>query len=154
MQQAEIQTLMEGKHFPDNLAKNASFPMQFKETHISYVILTEKYAYKIKKPIKTSFLDFSTLELRQYYCQRELELNRRLAASMYLEVLPVRKKGTEFYIGQEEGEIVDYTLKMQRMDNRREMDELLKKGEVTEAHIVKIARKISRFHQEVEVIRL
>lgn len=153
MQQAEIQTLMEGKHFPDNLAGNASFPTQLKETHISYVILTEKHAYKIKKPIKTSFLDFSTLELRQYYCQRELELNRRLAASMYQEVLPVRKKGAEFYIGQQEGEIVDYALKMQRMDNRREMDELLKKEEVTEAHIEKIAQKIARFHQEVEIIR-
>lgn len=153
MQQHEIQALREGKHFPDNTASSDSFHTQLKETHISYVILTEEHAYKIKKPIKTSFLDFSTLELRQYYSQRELTLNRRLAAAMYQEVLPVRKKGDAFYIGQEEGEIIDYTLKMQRMDNGREMDELLKKGEVTATQIEKIARKIAAFHQQIEIIR-
>ncbi len=153
MQQGEIQILIEGKHFPDNPGNDASFPTQLKETHISYVILTEEHAYKIKKPLKTSFLDFSTLELREYYCKRELELNSRLAAAMYEEVLPVRKKGNDFYIGGEEGEVIDYTLKMQRMDNHREMVELLRIGEVTEKHIEKIARKIAGFHQQIEVIR-
>ena len=153
MQHSEIQALIAGKHFPDNTADDVSFPTQLKETHISYVILTGEHAYKIKKPLKTSFLDFSTLELRKYYCERELELNRRLAAAMYKEVLPVRKKGNDFYIGQAEGEIIDYVLKMRRMDNRREMVELLRKGEVTEVHIEKIARKIAGFHQQIEVIR-
>ncbi len=152
MQHEQIQSLIEKKHFPDNKTDSLAFKTEFIQTHISYVILTEKYAYKIKKPLNTSFLDFSSLEQRKYYCERELQLNRRLAAEMYLEVLPIKEKDGEFYISQEEGEIVDYALKMQRMDNSREMDELLKKGEVTETHIEKIAQKIAHFHQEIEVI--
>lgn len=152
MQPNEIQALIVGKHFPDNTDDSISFHTEFKETHISYVILTEEHAYKIKKPIKTSFLDFSTLKLREYYCKRELELNCRLAAVMYQEVLAIRKQGDTFSMGEKDGEVVDYVLKMKRMDNGREMDELLKKGEVTEADIEKIARKIADFHQNIEVI--
>ena len=153
MHQTEVQALIQSKHFPDNPDGDKSFDTQLKETHISYVILTEAFAYKIKKPIKTSFLDFSTLALRKHYCERELELNRRLAASMYLDVLPVKENGGEFYMGEQEGELVDYALKMRRMDNRHEMVELLKKGEVSENHIEKITWKIAAFHQQIEVIR-
>ncbi len=57
------------------------------ETHISWVILTGEYAYKIKKPMDFGFLDFSTLEKRRHYCEEELRLNRRLAPEIYLEVI-------------------------------------------------------------------
>ena len=56
------------------------------ETHISWVLLTGYYAYKIKKPLNLGFLDFSTLEKRQHYCLEELRLNLRLAPDIYLEV--------------------------------------------------------------------
>ena len=58
--------------------------IQLIETHISWVILTGPYAYKIKKPVNLGFLDFSTLEKRKYYCEEELRLNRRLAPEIYL----------------------------------------------------------------------
>ena len=59
------------------------------ETHISWVVLTGDFAYKIKKPVNFGFLDFSTLEKRKYYCEQELHLNRRLAAAIYLEVVAI-----------------------------------------------------------------
>lgn len=59
------------------------------ETHISWVILTGHYAYKIKKPVNLGFLDFSDLDKRHYYCQEELRLNRRLAPQLYLDVVAI-----------------------------------------------------------------
>ena len=59
------------------------------ETHISWVVLTGTFAYKIKKPVRYEFLDASTLELRKHYCEEELRLNRRLAPDLYLDVVPI-----------------------------------------------------------------
>ena len=60
------------------------------ETHISWILLTGEYAYKIKKPVYLGFLDFSTLGLRRHYCEEELRLNRRLAPELYLELVEIR----------------------------------------------------------------
>ena len=59
------------------------------ETHISWVLLTGEYVYKIKKPVNFGFLDFSTLEKRRFYCEEELRVNRRLAPQLYLAVVPI-----------------------------------------------------------------
>ena len=72
------------------LIKRGGLPdAELVSTHISWVILTKTYAYKIKKPVHFSFLDFSTLQARKYFCEQELALNRRLAYDMYLDILPV-----------------------------------------------------------------
>jgi len=63
--------------------------MQLIETHISWVILTGRYVYKIKKPVSLGFLDFSTLEKRRFYCEEELRLNQRLAPEIYLALVPI-----------------------------------------------------------------
>ena len=61
------------------------------QTHISFVFLTEKFVFKLKKAVDFGFLDFSTLEKRRFYCEKELELNRRLCPDLYLEVVPINK---------------------------------------------------------------
>ena len=61
------------------------------QTHISFVFLTEKYVYKVKKPVNFGFLDFSTLDKRKLYCEKELQLNRRLCPDIYLEVVSINK---------------------------------------------------------------
>src|SRR5438477_6077070 len=66
-------------------------PIQFVETHISWVFLTDSYAYKLKKPVRFEFLDFSTSELRHRACLDEVRLNRRLAPDVYLGVLPITR---------------------------------------------------------------
>jgi aminoglycoside phosphotransferase family enzyme len=81
------------------------------ETHISWVILTGQYAYKIKKPVNFGFLDFSTLEKRRQYCAEELRLNRRFAPEIYLEVVEIRGDDAAPRIGGE-GEVVEYAIKM------------------------------------------
>ncbi len=121
-----------------------------RETHISWVLLTTEFAYKIKKPVRYSFLDFSTLEKRGYYCRRELELNRRLAPQMYLDVLPVRHDDSGWSIGVDKGEIADYALRMRRMDDSRQLDILLEKGKVGASEIEALADVLADFHLGAE----
>ena len=93
MTRAEIDNLLYKGIFPD-----ATCQRQLIETHISWVILCDRFVYKIKKPIKYSFLDFSTLEKRKYFCERELQLNRRFAENIYLQVMPIYKLGELYKI--------------------------------------------------------
>lgn len=150
MENQQIQQIINQKQFPDSAVNS-----ELIETHISWVILTDHYVFKIKKPHQYSFLDFSSLEKRHFYCHRELELNSRLAASMYLTVLPVIQGQGHIAIKQssDAGEsVIDYALQMQRMDPSLEMDELLAKDQVSKEQIQKIANKVADFHQKTEVL--
>jgi len=112
------------------------------ETHISWVILTDEFAFKIKKPVRFDFLDFSSLELRQHFCAEELRLNCRLAPQMYLDVLPVSAGG----IGTAQLPVLDYAVQMHRMDNTREMDKLLLAGAVKTEDMEHLAELLANFH--------
>ncbi len=140
----EIKRLLHDKNFPDHPDS-----VELIETHASWVFLSQSFAYKIKKPLKFSFLDFSTLDKRKYYCEQEHQLNSRLAPHMYLGVLPVREKNGQLFIGEKEGQTIDYAVYMKRMDDSRQMDLLLEKGAVSEKDIVQIAIQIAHFHQKV-----
>ena len=115
-------------------------------------VLRDRYVYKIKRPILYSFLDFSTLEKRKFYCEREIELNKRLTEDIYLDVMPVKEKQGQFFIGGDEGEIIDYAVRMQKLDNSRQMDILLLHNEVTHEDIRNLAEKIATFHQHTTII--
>lgn len=112
------------------------------ETHISWVILTDEFAFKIKKPVRFDFLDFSTLELRRHFCEEELRLNSRLAPQMYLRVLPVSEIG----IGISQSPILDYAVQMHRMDNIQEMDKLLLVNKVAAKDMENLAKLLADFH--------
>ena len=122
------------------------------ETHISYVILTSRWAYKIKRSLSLPFLDFSQLEQRYHFCQKELALNQRLAPQMYLSVLPVKKSNHQIYIGSGSGDTVDYALKMKRMDNALEMDRMLLTRTVNANHIGDLAAYLADFHAQATVV--
>ncbi|HET7115887.1 MAG TPA: hypothetical protein VFI29_05325 [Hanamia sp.] len=147
MTKEQIDNLLSGGKFPDQTDKR-----ELIETHISWVILCDHFVYKIKKPVQYSFLDFSTLELRKYYCHREIELNKRLAHNVYLEVLPVCKWKYNIMIGRKEGTIIDYAVKMNRLDTEKQMDKLLTQHLVTESDIKKLAEKIAFFHKNTTII--
>ncbi|NNC84069.1 MAG: hypothetical protein HKN79_10875 [Flavobacteriales bacterium] len=147
MTEAEIQQLVDGGELP-----NGRRSEELISTHISWVLLTADRVYKIKKPVKMSFLDFSSLELRKYYCEEELRLNQRLTDGVYLDVLPIYNQEDTWSIGKGEGEIKDYAVEMIRLDNDREMDVLLEQGEVTADHISSIADILANFHKECEII--
>lgn len=123
------------------------------ETHISWVILTDDFAYKIKKPLDLHFLDFSTLEARKQSCEKEYLLNSRLAKDIYLGVLPIQKAGEAWSIGEGKGKIEDYAVWMKRVDEQTEMHKMLPKGLVTPDHITQLAEQVSKFHLSAEIIK-
>ena len=119
------------------------------QTHISFVFITERFVYKIKKPVNFGFLDFTTLEKRKYYCEQELILNRRLSPEVYIDVIPVVKRGGKYWLWGE-GEIVDYAVKMKRLPMERLMKNLLLNGELDEKMLDRVAKKIAKFHNSAE----
>lgn len=128
--------------------ENAPLRGKVEETHISWVILTRRFAFKIKKPIQLAFLDFSTLELRKRQCERELVLNRRFS-DIYLSVSPIRWRGDRWLVGGDErGEVVDYCVVMRRMAVSKRLDNVLRKGNVSERSVRLLASTIASFHSK------
>ena len=115
--------------------------VRLKNTHISWLILTDEFVYKIKKPLKLSFLDYSTIEKRRHFCQKEIELNRRLTRDLYLDVEAISEKDDDVYFGAEK--IIDYAVKMKRIDEKLQMDELIRNGRVSLGDIRNIAATIA-----------
>ncbi|WP_018343792.1 hypothetical protein [Cytophaga aurantiaca] len=149
MKKNEIEQLIQHGLFPyDQEAKITCI-----ETPISFIILKGKYAYKIKKDIKLSFLDFSTLKKRKEYCYEELRLNMRLAKEIYLDVLPIVKKGKQWEIKKRAAVPHDYAVRMKRIDTSLQLDLQLKKNRVDKKHIQKIAAQIAAFHLKEKVIK-
>lgn len=119
------------------------------QTHISYVVITDSIVYKIKKPVNFGFLDFTTLEKRRYFCEREVELNRRLCGDLYLGVVPITREGS-FYRIEGEGESVEYAVKMRRLPEEGMMKRLLEKGALTKAHLDLLVDTLVPFYKEAE----
>jgi aminoglycoside phosphotransferase family enzyme len=137
----------------NDLSDPASLPDATKnvsvvQTHISIVIVGDEFVYKIKKPVNFGFLDFLTLEKRAYYCSQEVELNRRLAPDIYLDVIPVRFDGRRYSLGSKQGEVVDYAVKMRRIPEDKLMKSLFEKRALTDTHVRKVARVLAKFHSE------
>jgi aminoglycoside phosphotransferase family enzyme len=132
--------------------QQAGWQVQLIETHISWVIMAGGYAYKIKKPIRYSFLDFSTLEKRKFYCERELMLNSRLTEDVYLGVAPIVWTEEGSFMEDGRGEVIDYAVKMREMAPGRRMDLLLGEDKVSFSDIGRLAEKIAGFHQRAETI--
>ncbi|NER59214.1 AAA family ATPase [Pseudomonas sp. MAFF212428] len=115
------------------------------ETHISWVLLTGDYAYKIKKPMNFGFLDFTELSSRAHFCAEELRLNQRLTDGLYLEVLAITGSAEAPQLGGE-GVAIEYALKMRQFPQQQMLSTLQANGELTAAHIDQMARQIARFH--------
>jgi len=115
------------------------------QTHISWVFLTGRYAYKLKKPLNLDFLDFSTLAKRKYYCEQELILNRRLSADIYLDVLPVCLQGKHYKL-DDSGEVLDYCLKMRQFDQSGLLDQRLNSNQFDPAWMDQLAESTACFH--------
>jgi len=121
------------------------------QTHISFVFLTKNLVYKMKKAVDLGFLDFTTLEKRRFFCEKELELNRRLCGDMYLEVVPINRANVIKIKG--EGETVEYAVKMRRMPQERMMNRLLEEGRVDSKLIDRMAKIVADFHLKAETNR-
>ena len=120
------------------------------ETHISWVLLAGDYAYKIKKPVDFGFLDFSTLAARKHFCEEELRLNRRHAASIYLDVVAISGAEDSPEIGGS-GAAIEYAVRMRRFDQDQGFDRLLARGALKPEHIDQLAGELAELHAHAAI---
>lgn len=122
------------------------------ETHISWVLLTGTYAYKVKKPVSLPFLDFSSAAARLRFCEEELRVNRRLAPELYLAVVPITgDQGGPHIDG--DGEPFEHAVKMLEFDESEQLDRRLARGELDPAAVREAGTMIARFHARADVAR-
>lgn len=140
-----IQAMLAPRVYPDPPER-----VELVQTQISFVLLAGDYVYKIKKPVDMGFLDFTTLEKRLFYCNKEIELNRRLCADAYLGVIPVSKENGRIAV-EGDGEAIEYAVKMKRLPTEAMMDVLLTNNRVTPEMLDRVAQRLVEFHQGAEV---
>lgn len=124
--------------------------VQLIQTHISYVLVAGQFVYKYKKPMNFGFLDFSTLEKRGHYCLQEITLNRRLCPEIYLERVAVTSS-PDGYLLNGGGEIVEYGVKMRRLEEEQMMGRVLAAGALTTDHLDQIVDTLVPFYESAEV---
>ena len=149
MQQTAIPSLIKLMMQPEFYPHPVKEPIQLIQTHISYVLLTGDYVYKVKKPVNLGFLDFSTLSARHHYCQEELRLNHLLAPEIYLEVLPITQRGQQFILGGE-GEAQEYALKMRQFPQDALLSKMLKQGKLTQELMEQLGRMVAQVHLQAQ----
>jgi len=117
------------------------------DTHISVVFLAGDEAYKLKRAITTSYLDYGSLAARRRLCEAELAINRRTAPDLYLGVVPVTlTAGGGLVVGEGEGEVVDWLVRMRRFSQDDLFDRMAEDGRLTEPLLIELADGIARFH--------
>ncbi|MEO9124595.1 MAG: adenylyl-sulfate kinase, partial [Microcoleus sp.] len=141
-----IQQMLQPGFYPHSVTE----PVQLIQTHASFVLLTGDYTYKIKKPVDFGFLDYSTLEKRQHFCTQELEMNRRTAPEIYLEVLPIVQRDDLFKFMRDSAEItpaevaVEYALKMREFPQDSLLLSLLERGLLTEQIMADLGCEVAK----------
>ncbi len=153
-----IQSLLDPSAYPE-----LTESVELGQTHISYLFFTPNFVYKVKKPVDFGFLDFSTLEKRAYYCQQELQLNRRISPDVYLDVVSIVDVNGKYVI--DEGvsspltlrpgsaraeQPVEYAVKMRRLPADRMAKVLLESNQLTDDMVRDLGRLIADFHQRAE----
>ena len=116
------------------------------ETHMSWVFLTDRFAYKLKKPVAYDYLDFSTIEARHHFCQEEMRLNRRLAASVYLGLIPLTMDAAGQLDFSGEGSTVDWLILMRRLNHELALDHCIQKRRVPHHSIEKLGETLAHFY--------
>lgn len=135
-----IQAMLRPEFYPHPVGK-----IELLQTHVSYVLLTGDFVYKLKKPVNFGFLDYSTLKQRQHFCNEEIRLNQRGAKDLYLEVLPIGQTGDKFTLGGGEP-VVEYALKMVQFPQEDLLSNRFTVGTITAAQMVEMGQVVAEFH--------
>ena len=139
-----VEALLDPQIYPD-----ATAGVELMQTQMSFAFLTDEYVYKVKKPVDFGFLDYTTLEKRRFYCQREVELNRRLSPDVYLGVVKITQEKGSFIVNGR-GTAIEYAVKMRRLPQGRMMNVLLAQNLVSPEMVSAVAEKVAAFHREAE----
>ena len=140
-----IDALVDPAAFPHSVTK-----LELRETHISWIVLTGLYAYKIKKPVRFPFLDASTLERRRWLCEEELRLNRRFAPDLYVDVVPIASVDGKLAVGGT-GQPVEFAVRMHQFDPSQELAARLDQHAVTPDDMRSIASQVADSHRRAAV---
>lgn len=145
-----IQQMLQSGFYPHPVVE----PIKLIQTHISYLFLTGDFAYKIKKPVNFNFLDFSTLERRQHFCQEELRLNRRLSPQLYLAVLPITasKDSAQYQLALETDSVgvAEYTVQMRQFPQDNLLSHLFECGKLTASDMQALGKQVASFHSSAQ----
>jgi aminoglycoside phosphotransferase family enzyme/predicted kinase len=141
---AIIEGMLEPQAYP-----HAVRDLRVRETHVSWVVLTGDWAYKIKKPVRLEFLDFSTLALRKHYCDEELRLNLRLAPSLYDRVVSIGGTARRPRVDREPA--FEYAVRMRQFAEEAELDRRLAQRRLGPSDLRALGERIARFHLAAEV---
>ncbi len=138
-----------------SLQRKDAFPhavqdIQVLETHISWIVLTGKYAYKIKKPLDLGFLNFSTIELRKHFCEEELRLNRRFSPDLYIDVVPIGGTPQQRQVGEEPA--MDWAVRMHQFPPEAGLDAELAQRRASVADLRQLAEVLAGVHRAAPVI--
>lgn len=144
--------LAQSRQLIEALGRDDAYPhpvdrIEMAETHISWVMLTGQHAYKIKKPLRFPFLDFSTLEQRRRFCQAELDLNRRLAPELYEKVVPIGGSTERPRVG--ETPAIEYAVRMVQFDPERTLDSFLEDHQIPVSSVAEFAERLVAFHDSL-----
>ena len=139
-----VQALLDPKAYPDTPQG-----VEMVQTQMSFVFLTDSYVYKVKKPVNLGYLDYTTLEKRQFYCQKEIELNRRLCPDVYLGVVPITQQRSDIFV-EGQGKVIEYAVKMRRLPQEAMMDVLLANNQVSPEMVTRVSQRLAEFHQKAE----
>lgn len=140
---AKVALLMDARTYPEPPPSR----IETVETHMSWVFLTDTRAYKLKKPVRYDFLDFSTLTARERNCREELRLNQALAPGVYLDVVPLAVDTTGAVRLERDGPVVEWLVKMRRLPADRMLDRLIRAGAVQRADVVRAAEWLAAFYR-------
>ena len=120
--------------------------VRFTQTHSSFVFLTPPFVFKVKKPVDFGFLDYSTLEKRRHFCEREVTLNRRLCPDLYLAVVPISTVRGQLRFGEGD-ETVEYAVQMRLLSEDGFLDKALERGAIQLRHLDRVAACLTVFYQ-------
>lgn len=129
----------------------ASPPLRI-DTHCSVVFLAGKKVYKVKRAIKLPFLDYSTLEKRKEFCEREFAVNHKLAPQLYKGVIAIRRSPEGLHLGGS-GEVVEWAVHLRRFDENLTLDRLADSGKLGRQLVCDLAAVISEAHAKAKVVR-
>ncbi len=139
---AVIQSMLQPAFYPHPVTEA---PIKLVQTHVSYVLLTGDWVYKVKKSVDFGFLDYSTLDRRKMFCDREIELNRRGVEGLYVETVPIYQNGNSHTL-EDGGEPVEYAVKMHQFPQEDLFSARFEAGELPRSRIVELAKRVADFH--------
>jgi uncharacterized protein len=147
MEQDPLPALIQRMLVPEFYPHPVTMPIKLMQTHASYVLLTGDFAYKLKKPVNFGFLDYSNVAKRQHFCQEEIRLNQRGAKELYLAVVAISKQGDRYQFGND-GEIVDYAVKMVQFPQANLLSNMFESGGIQMGDVEEMGRVIADFHAQ------